>query len=233
MQKNKTPADIVAKLRSLPIFQGCGEDLLNEIQSGVTYRRLDAGEVLFRAQDNASGCYVVTMGSLKLTRIAGGGREVVMCFCRSGDFVAAAIMMNPSPKFPLTATAMEAAGVLCIPRQVYIDVWQAKPQIARSINLNIMGRMMEFQDDKAVSSASVPEKIAHFLLRSLDNQPQGYGNTLNIKLSRKDIAERVGTSVETVIRVLSQWSGQGWIATEDQRIVILNRAALEALLARD
>lgn len=226
-------ADIGAKLKALPLFQACDDNLITELSMGLTYLRLNADDVLFSAQEPAHSCYVVTMGSVKLSRMTAGGREAVMCFCRPGDFIAAAIMMNPRPLFPLTSTAMESSGVLQIPRQVYVDVWQGRPEIARSINLNIMGRMMEFQDDKTMSSSPVPEKIARFLLRSLDGQPNIFGNTLNLKLSRKDIADRVGTTVETVIRVLSQWTQKGWITTEDQRIVVMDRAALEALLNGD
>lgn len=225
--------DIAAKLKALPVLQGCDDNLLAELASGLKFLRIETGDVLFRAQEPAHSCYIVSMGSVKLSRTTAGGREAVMCFCRPGDFIAAAIMMNPKPFFPLTATSMESSALLQIPRQIYVDVWQSKPEIARSINLNIMGRMMEFQDDKTMSTSPVPEKIARFLLRSLESQPTLYGNTLNLKLSRKDIADRVGTTVETVIRVLSQWTQKGWIATEEHRIVILDRAALEALLNHD
>jgi CRP-like cAMP-binding protein len=90
---------------------------------------------------------------------------------------------------------------------------------------------MEFQDDKVMTASPVPQKIARFLLRTVDSQAPIYGSRISLKLTRRDIAERVGTTVETVIRVLSKWSQQGWIRIEDQHIDILNREAFEDLLS--
>jgi CRP-like cAMP-binding protein len=87
--------------------------------------------------------------------------------------------------------------------------------------------MAEFHHDKILVGAPVAERIAAFLLRTLDTQQPGFGSTIGFRLSRRDIAERIGATVETVIRVLSSWSQNGWISTDGQRITIHNRSALE------
>lgn len=225
-----TKVDIAAKLKSLALFTGFDDTVIARLSESLSFRRLEAGETLFHAQDSAESCYLVFYGAIKLVRAMAPGKEVVMCFCRPGEFVGAGVMMSPRPRFPLTANAVEDSGLIQIPRQHYVDVWQSLPDVARAVNLSIMGRVMEFQDDKAMAVTPVPQRIARFLIRTLDQQPPQFGNRLNIKLARKDIAERVGTTVETVIRVLSQWTQKGWIETEEQRITILDRKALEALV---
>lgn len=223
--------DIASKLRPLPIFEGVDQRTLSLLAEGLIFRRVAANEVLFHALDPAGCCYVVSYGAVKLWRSSPQKKEMVMHFCRAGEFIAAAIITNPQPKYPVNATVMEDSGLLQIPRRVYVDVWQAIPQIAQRVNMQVMGRMLEFQEDKVMIASPVPQKIARFLLRTVDSQAPIYGNRIGLKLTRRDIAERVGTTVETVIRILSKWSQQGWIRIEDQHIDILNREAFEALLS--
>jgi len=222
--------DLVAKLRAIPLFRGFDEQRLQSLRTGLGFSRIDAGETLFRTGDNAELCFLLSYGAVKLQKQMPGGKEVVMCFCRTGGFIGAGIMLNPSPRYPLTAYAVEDSGLLVIPRKIYTEVWQAQPDVAKVINTSLMGRMMEFQEDKAMAVTAVPKRVAHFLLRTLDQQSIDMGNRLNLKLSRKDIADRIGTSVESVIRILSQWTQNGWILTEEQRITILQRGSLENLL---
>lgn len=222
--------DLIAKLRAISLFRPFDEQRLRLLADGLSFRRIDSGEKLFQAGDNAEICFLLSYGAIKLLKQMPGGKEVVMCFCRSGNFVGAGIMLNPNPRYPLTAYAVEDSGLIVIPRRVFTEVWQAQPEVAKVINTALMGRMLEFQEDKAMAVTPVPKRIAHFLLRTLDQQTIEMGNRLNLKLARKDIADRIGTSVESVIRVLSQWTQSGWILTEEQRITIVDRRALEQLL---
>jgi CRP/FNR family transcriptional regulator len=222
--------DLVAKLRAISLFHGFDEQRLHSLSEGLNFRRIDAGEVLFHADNSAEQCFLLSYGAVKLQKQMPGGKEVVMCFCRAGGFIGAGVMLNPHPRYPLTAFAVEDSGLLVIPRRIYIEVWQSQPEVAKAINTALMGRMMEFQEDKAMAVTPVPKRVAHFLLRTLDQQSIEMGNRLNLKLSRKDIADRIGTSVESVIRILSQWTQNGWILTEEQRITILHRRSLENLL---
>jgi CRP-like cAMP-binding protein len=223
--------DLQQKLQVLPVFQGLEPKLLTSLTQGLVFRRVRDGEHLFRFQDPADNCFIVSYGSIKLWRLSPQKKEMVMCFCVNGDFIGAPIMTNPNPKYPVGAVAMEDSGLIQIPRRVYIDVWQAQPIVAQRVNMQIMVRMMEFHEDKALAASPVPQKIARFLVRTVDAQPSLYGNRVSLKLTRRDIAERVGTTVETVIRVMSKWSKDGWIHAEDQHIDILNRTALETLFS--
>jgi CRP-like cAMP-binding protein len=218
------------KVKALPSLAGVPDDVLAILAKTVTYRVVNAGTVLFMAGDKAEFGYAIYYGNIKLVRPMRGGKEVVMCFCRTGDFVGAAVLTNPDPAFPLTAVAAEDTGLIVIPKAAFLSDWQSRPVVARAVNLNIMNRMMEFQRDKAMAAAPIPVRIAQFLLASLEQQPSTMGNVIGIRLTRKDIAERVGTTVETAIRVLSSWGQKNWVATEDHRIMILDRKALEDLI---
>jgi CRP/FNR family transcriptional regulator len=222
---------LIAKLKAVPALAEVDDTVLAELAKGVQFHRIENGHQIFRAGEPATSCYIVSYGSVKLVRSPTPGKEIVMTFCRAGDFVGAAMMIQPNSRYPLSAVAIEDSGIIQIPRDIYAEKWMSQPTVARNVNLSIMSRMMEFQQDKAVSSLPVAHKIASFLLRQLDQQGADFGDRINLRLTRRDIAERVGTTVETVIRVLSAWSQKGWITTESQHISVVNRKAIEDFLA--
>lgn len=67
------------------------------------------------------------------------------------------------------------------------------------------------------------------MLRLVDRQAPEMRQRLQMPLTRSDIGQRIGAQNETVIRILSQWTKNGWIATDERHIIILNRAELEKL----
>lgn len=225
----QTHDSINQKLKALPSFQDLDDAVLNELAVDCNFVRIKEEKPLFKAGEPAEHCYLVSFGGIKLLKKTPAIGDVVICFCRVGEVLGAAVMHGASPTYPVTAVAIEDSGLIQIPRSVYTQVWMRRPEIMQAMQSNIMGRMLEFHQDKALSAAPVPSRVATFLLHTLDSQRPGYGDTINIRLTRRDIAERVGTSVETVIRTLSGWSQKGWITTEHQHISILDRDALTQL----
>ena len=84
-----------------------------------------------------------------------------------------------------------------------------------------------------MSSGKVEQRIAAVLLILMDS----YGKTgklggvrLTVPLTRQDIAEMAGTTVETCIRVMSKWQKLGTVTTEHQVITVRDPEALTATL---
>ena len=224
--------DIRAKLKGVSLFKGFDDATIQTLSQGLSFRYLAEDEILFRQTESADVCYIVSFGGVKLYRQDPQGREMIMGFCRPGDFVAAGVMVQTNPRFPVSAIPIEDSGLIQIPRKVYVDVWQNIGEVARAVNLTVMHRMFDLQEDKTLALSPVAIRIANFLLRSLSQQPQVFGNTISLRLSRKTIAESVSTSPETVIRILSQWTQNGWILTEGQRITLVKKSALDELIQR-
>jgi CRP-like cAMP-binding protein len=222
---------LITKMKAIPAFKDFSDSVLASLVDGVEFVRVEADTVLYRAGATASACYLICYGRMRLMKMSPTGKEALLCFCRPGEDVAAALMMTYIHSYPFTAVAVEDSGLLRIPRDVYVENWMSKLPIARAMGDITFRRMLDLGVDKALTTSPVPKKIASFLLRTLDKQPKEHGDTISMRLTRRDIAECLGTTVETVIRVLSAWTQNGWIETGDKRISIRNRAALEALIS--
>lgn len=223
-------ADVISLLKNNPTLKNCKDQCLADISNGVEYIKCSEGSVIFSLNELAGNVFAVCYGSVRLTKPNAQGRDTILSFLRTGDFAGAGVVAPGESNYPANAIAHEDCGLIKIPKKIYLEVWMRKPEIAQVIHSHLMTRIMEFQTEKSEVTLPVPKKIASFLVRTLDQQPQHYGNRINFPLTRKDIADRVGTSVETVIRVLSDWTQQSVIATNDKHIEVLDRKFLQSLL---
>jgi CRP/FNR family transcriptional regulator len=107
----------------------------------------------------------------------------------------------------------------------------ANPLLARGLLAGLTRRMIELTRRLAERSARVEYRIARLMLTLADRVGRAEGGRLMVPvvLSRQEIADLVGTTQETAIRVMSRWGKDGLVETTDEGFVIPRRAALEAI----
>jgi CRP/FNR family transcriptional regulator len=83
-----------------------------------------------------------------------------------------------------------------------------------------------------VAGGRVEERFAHLFLKLGERlgRAEGKGVAIPLRLSRQDLADLSGTTIETAIRVMSRWGKQGVLLTEKDGFVIPDRAALERIV---
>jgi CRP/FNR family transcriptional regulator len=84
-----------------------------------------------------------------------------------------------------------------------------------------------------VTGSRVEARFAHLFLKLAERmgKPDAGGVFIPMVLTRQDLADLTGTTVETSIRLMSRWGKEGVVATEKQGFRILDRAALEKLVS--
>ena len=90
-------------------------------------RRLDRKQVLFREGETAAAMYLVESGRLKLTQLAADGQEVLVRFVVPGEICAGVTALEGSA-YPVTAQAVEPAGLLVWPRDVLRELCRVYPR---------------------------------------------------------------------------------------------------------
>ena len=82
-----------------------------------------------------------------------------------------------------------------------------------------------------VAGARVETRFAHLFLKLADRlgRPRGASVFIPLALSRQELADLTGTTIETCIRLMSRWGKEGLLATERDGFVLRDRTALEAL----
>jgi CRP/FNR family transcriptional regulator len=122
---------------------------------------------------------------------------------------------------------------LYISNKDFINLAIKHPAIAIKMTCEATANLIHtYETLKSIAGGKVEERIAKVILEIADRIGKKYEDTIIIEapLTRLDIAEMTGTTVETTIRVMSKWKKQGIINTERGYIEILKRRELEKLV---
>lgn len=223
----KMPLDL-EKISKFPLFQGYSRARVEELCSGGEVVHHSHRALLFEFGQPASKFGLVLQGAYKLSRITPAGEDSILYFCSPGDVIAALIMPQEKPIYPVNVHAMGPSWVLLIRREIYQQEWLKEPALISRIQGLLSSRMMRLQAQKMMQRAPLFSKIASLLLQLVAQEPDS-GVEVPIPLTRKEIADSLGVTVESVIRVMSDWEKRHWVITSDRHIRILNVEHLVSL----
>jgi CRP/FNR family transcriptional regulator len=167
-----------------------------------------------------------------MTRGTTHGQEIVMELLGPGQCLGLYAAIEGRP-FPLSAVAVTHAWYVKIPTSVLLPVYRESDLLKDQMVRNLSPRLRKAHEMMArLSSGRVEERIAAilFILADTYGSRSDHRLQLHVPLTRQDISEMAGTTVETTIRVLSRWQKDGVVCTERQVITILDPPRLEEIL---
>lgn len=189
-------------------------------------RAFEKGAKIFEEGDPADDIYFLFLGRVKIVKMA-GDRDLILEILGPGEPVGAVAVYERRP-FPATAIALESCGMISIPSREFFTLLEKRPEITRRLLAGLTLRLMALNRRMADMTGSVEQRIARLfstLAERIGESGQN-GPFVRIALSRRDIADLVGTTVETAIRVMSRFHKEGIVETEKKGFSIRNPAAL-------
>lgn len=182
-------------------------------------KRQEVGGHLFREGDIANHIYEITSGVFRLTRVLDNGRRQVIAFGLPGDIIG----------FPNGALhhsnceAIEGAEVIAH-RRYTLDSFEGDHETHKRL-LNAALREISAMQDHFMMLArkSALEKVASFLITLAERTGRPIGNytTCALPMTRGDIADFLGLTIETVSRTLTRLRKQDIIAFETSQSVLI------------
>jgi CRP/FNR family transcriptional regulator, nitrogen fixation regulation protein len=188
-------------------------------------RSVSRNEEIFAEGDSADCWYKVISGTVRLCKLLADGRRYIAEFYFSGDCFG----LENMPERLFSAEAVSDAIVMRYPRRATERLIDESPSLARGLRdmtlrdlANAQVRML------MLGRMSAPERVATFLLDMFERRDAS--QVLDLPMSRNDIADYLGLTIETVCRVMSAFKRDGTIGIPTpHRIVLRDRAALAAL----
>lgn len=222
---NKAIESALVELINFELFKSFDKDTLSllceDAQIVVSSHKMS----LFEAGQIAGHFYIVLTGAYKLCKSSPHGDETIVYFSTPGDVIAALVMAKADSSYPVNAISMGPSRCVKIAKHNFTSVWQKHPELIMSIQAQLSTRMGFMQNQKTLSKSPLSTKVANLLLEIL-NKSSNHELLLPIPLTRKDIADSLGSTVESVIRVMSAWSKLGYIETKEQQVFVLNVAKI-------
>ncbi|KAA0254990.1 Crp/Fnr family transcriptional regulator [Acidobacteria bacterium ACD] len=196
-----------------------------------TVRPCARGEELFREGEPARALFFVILGRVKVVKAA-HGRDVIVGIFGPGEPVGVLAAFEEKT-FPATAAALEPSTVLEVPAQEFFALVDAHPEMTRRLLQGLIVRQLEVTRRLADQSGSVEYRAARLFLTLAERAGTraGEGAEIPIALTRQEIADLCGTTVETAIRTMSRWGKEGLVLTRPDGFSIPDVGALRRLAA--
>lgn len=219
------------EIAALPMFRRLKPDDRAGLAALARRAELSRGEVLFRQGDAPKSLWIVLSGRVKVVKSSPSGRELILDLLGPGDPVGAVAVFEGLP-YPATALAQISAVCLEIERRGFLALLDSNPSLVRGLLSGFAMRLRELTARLAdLSGGRVEARLARALASlaegASERRPEGL--FVPVRLSRQELADLCGTTVETAIRVMSRWSKEGIVRTEPDGFLLLDSEALGEL----
>ncbi len=219
---------VSAVLKSCSMLNALSIEEQDQLASSGFMAYADRGEVIWLAGSPSHTVCIVGSGFIKMTRSTPQGVEVAMELLGPGQCFGLLVAIE-GHEYPLTAAAVTKTWYLKIPTLLLKDIYSSNVNFKDHILRTLAPRLRKAHDMMArMSTGRMEQRLAAVLLILMDTygQPQKVGIRIEVPLTRQDLAEMAGTTVETAIRVMSKMQKEGVVKTDKQMITILDAASL-------
>jgi CRP/FNR family transcriptional regulator, nitrogen fixation regulation protein len=179
---------------------------------------------IFGENEPADYLYKVVSGAVRTYKILSDGRRQVGGFYQPGDIFG----LEFADEHTLSAEAISDAKVLVVKRSALNTLAGRDRLVAQQLFALIGRELHRVQDRILLLIKNARERVASFLLEMAERASEN--NTIELPMSRQDIADYLGLTIETVCRTLSalETASAIEVSASSRRIVLRNRAALAA-----
>jgi CRP-like cAMP-binding protein len=220
----------------IPLLAALAPADRERLRSQAVVRHVPDGEALWRESEPAAEFLFLLRGRAKLARTSESGREVILDTCGEGELLCGSAACA-GLRYCCTAAALHApAAVLALPRRAVLDAMEHNPGVALALLEEASRRESHLaRRIEELSSGHVERRVAALLLRlaeQLGVPRADDGTWIPVSLSRQDLADLCGTTVETAIRTMTRLrrdgvvrsAGGGFIVADLRRLAGIARS---------
>jgi CRP/FNR family transcriptional regulator len=220
--------NILDILSAIPSFHDLSDDQLLEVKKIVISRQFSRGELIFSEGDHGDGFYVVAAGLVKIFKLSVDGKEHIMRIVGPGQAFGQ-VSVYAGRTFPASAQTIAQSHLLFLPRTAFVDLIADNASLALSMLASLSMRLREFTVHvERLALKEVPGRLAAYLIHLLDVQ-QREQPVVSLNISKVQLSSLLGTTPETLSRILSRMADGGLIEREKRDFRIMDVPGLEEL----
>ena len=220
-------------LRRIPFFRRLSPALRARVASVARLKSHERGDLIFAEGDPSDSFMLIVDGRVKVFKSTPAGKEIILEIFGAGDPLGAVAVYEGAPFFA-SALAIEPSTVLNIEQLAFFRLLEDDPAMVRGLLSGLTIRLAELTRRLAeLSGARVEARFARLFVKLCDQigRADRGGTFVAMPLSRQELADLTGTTIETAIRIMSRWQKEDVLRTEKDGFVAVNRNALEEAAA--
>lgn len=209
------------------LFVDVDETIVADLERASTVRFLDPHSYLFDQYSEARGVYVLERGVIMIERSSAAGRRQILGFSFPGDFVG----LTHNDFFEYSVQSLTQAEVREFPMREFMRLSDSSPALKSNVN-RIGGSVFSHAIDQvfALGQKKAHERVCYLLLEIRNRKVGPDDNIVELPMTRQDIADYLGLTMETVSRAIRRLRNDGVIDIENNQTVKLLRMDVVASL---
>lgn len=210
-----------------PLFKGLLNEELLQLEGISEPREYNKGDQIFPEGAPGDGFYVVGLGQVKIFKMSFDGREQILHILGPGDPLGE-VPVFAGQTFPANAQALAKTNAYFFPRKKLLELYRENPSLAMNMLAVLARRLREFTVlIENLSLKEIPQRLATYLVHQQSLKP--ISSRVKLSVTKGVLANILGTSQETLSRVLGRLSQEGFIDVQGKEISLLDLERLREL----
>jgi CRP-like cAMP-binding protein len=201
-----------------------------KIDAAARLEHVERGECLFEAGSPSTWVWAVVEGLVHMVRVGPGDKQSVLEVIPPGDLFGAIVALDERP-YPLAAVAVEPSIVWRVPSALVREIARHHPTLRAAILQHVAPRLRAAHERlHSIACEPVEQRLARALLvLAVRVGEPGTAPGRPLTVTRQELADMIGTTVETVIRITGRWRAGRVVSTGRGQITVLDPARLRAI----
>lgn len=208
-------------LRGIPLFQNLDEKDLAEIAGLLIDRKFPRDAVIYEDGSIGDYMYIIQEGQVKVTKMSEDGREKILEILGPGDFHGEMALLDRAPRSASVKTTTPCV-LLALSRQDFLGLLKQNHEVTLEL-IRVLARRLRETDEqiRGLLFERVEGRTRRVLARhAREPVPGRPGFAATQALTHQQLADLVGTSRETITRVIKELKDEGWLVQEGKRYLV-------------
>jgi len=183
-------------LSRIHLFENISRESLSELANICIMKTMSKKEILFLEGDKGYSIYILVKGNIQLHKTSSDGREIVIKVVKPGEMFAEVILIEED-RYPVSAIALTECQVFILPKHQFSCLLQNE-QFRNEFIGSLIQKLRYLADQiQYLTNHDVEERFFMFI-----EEQYGKKDRIKITLSKKDVAAAIGSTPETLSRLL-------------------------------
>ena len=234
------PATLTAALGEVPLFRLLPDEDLDVLAAACRVRRFRRGEVIFHQGDPGDALHVILAGRVKISSPSDSGVEAILTTLRPGEFFGALALIDGEPR-SATATAVDPSETMVLPRERFRQLVNERVEVRDIVFAELARELRRLTNHvEELHFLDIAGRLASLLVRMAEEQtasaeggdPSPTELRLDGPITQGELAAMVGSTRQSVNKLLGYFTDDGLIRVDRDSIVVLDLPGLQRTARR-
>lgn len=217
-------------VRQFNDLRAMSKEELKQVSDAKITKRIKKGETIFDEGEKLNGVFCIRDGVSKLSKLSSNGKDQIVKLAAKGEVIGQRSVIAEE-QIDVKATAVNDMEVCFIPKERIVQPLKNNPKFTMEVLKTMVSDLKDSNNViLSLSQKSVKQRIAQAVLYLKDNYGEDEEGFLNLNLSREDMANVVGTALESCIRNVAALKKLGLLKTSGKKMGIIDADALERFI---